>query len=208
MLTCAIRPAGIVGEKDGAGMTDGLLRTAAYAPDWQLHFQLGEGDNLFDNTYVGNVAFGLAIAAEALLHTHSRVTAGEAAPLDHEKVDGEAFNVTNDSPTYFWDVAHYVWALYGRPVTMKKVWHIPKGFMLPIGALAELSTYITGRKTKMTRQAVKYACMTRYFSCEKLKRRCGYTPLVGLEEGLARATKSFVLKERAESAENGDKKVQ
>lgn len=204
MLTCAVRPAGIVGEKDRAGITDGLLSTAANAPSWQLHFQLGEGDNLFDCTYVGNVAYGLAIAAEALLHSYARIAAGEAAPLDHEKVDGEAFNVTNDSPAYFWDIARHVWALYGRPVSMKKVWQMPEGLMLPIGALAELSTYFTGRKTKMTRQSVKYACVTRYFSCEKLKRRCGYTPLVGLEEGIERATKSFVLREREEKGEGGE----
>lgn len=207
MLSCAIRPAGIVGEHDRAGITDGLLSTAANAPDWQLHFQLGEGNNLFDCTYVGNVAFALAIAAEALLKTHARTSAGgAAAPLNHEKVDGEAFNVTNDSPIYFWDIAHYIWSLYGRPVRMDKVWQMPQGFMVPIGALAELSTYFTGRKTKMTRQAVKYACMTRYFSCEKLKRRCGYSPLVGLEEGLGRATKSFVLKERAEKRAKGGRR--
>ncbi len=209
MLTCAVRPAGIVGEKDRAGMTDGLLQTAANAPDWQLHFQLGAGNNLFDCTYVGNVAYGLAISAEALLQTSSRTAAGEATPLDSEKVDGEAFIVTNDSPAYFWDIARYVWTLYGRTISMDKIWRLSEGFLLPIGALAEMSTYFTGRKTKMTRQSVKYATMQRYFNCDKLKRRCGYTPLVGLEEGLARAVKSFVLNERAEkNAQGGEKKVQ
>ena len=80
--------------------------------------------------------------------------------------------------------------------------------MLPIGALAELSTYITGRKTKITRQAIKYSCMTRFYSCDKLKRRCGYTPLVGLEEGLARAVKDFELEKRAEERAQGQKKIQ
>jgi sterol-4alpha-carboxylate 3-dehydrogenase (decarboxylating) len=208
MLTCAVRPAGIVGERDRGGIADGLLTSAANAPDWQLHFQLGQGDNLFDCTYVGNVAYGLTIAAESLLLTHSRTSEGKSQPLDTERVDGEAFNVTNDSPAYFWDIARQMWTLYGRTISIDRVWEMPKGLMLPIGALAELSTYITGRKTKMTRQSIKYASMTRYFSCEKLKRRCGYTPLVGLEEGLARATKSFVLSERATKAAAGDKKVQ
>ena len=207
MLTCAVRPAGIVGEKDRGSIAEGLLSTAAKVPDWQLHFQLGDGDNLFDCTYVGNVAFGLAIAAEALLLSHSRIAA-EAVTPDHEQVDGEAFVVTNDSPAYFWDVARYVWTLYGRTVSMDKVWCLPASFMLPVGALAELTGYLTGRKTKMTRQALKYATMTRYYSCDKLKRRCGYTPLVGLEEGLARATKSFVLNERAEKAAQVHMKVQ
>ena len=208
MLTCAIRPAGIVGEKDRGGMTDGLLTTAANAPNWQLHFQLGSGDNLFDCTYVGNVAYALAIAAEALLHTHARFAKGGAAPLDHETVGGEAFNVTNDSPAYFWDIARYVWTMYGRTISIDKVWQMSEGFMLPIGALAELSTYFTGRKTKMTRQAIKYSSMTRYYSCEKLKKRCGYTPLISLQEGLDRAVKSYVLEERAEKTARGDKKAQ
>src|SRR5947209_4421596 len=145
MLTCAIRPAGIVGEKDRGGITDGFLSTATHAPNWQLHFQLGEGDNLFDCTYVGNVAFGLAILAEALLHTYGRLANGEDAPPDHEKIDGEAFNVTNDTPAYFWDIARYVWTVYGRTVSMNKVWQLSEGLMMPIGALAELSTYFTGR---------------------------------------------------------------
>jgi sterol-4alpha-carboxylate 3-dehydrogenase (decarboxylating) len=208
MLTCAIRPAGIVGEKDRGGFTDGLLTTAANAPDWQLHIQLGSGDNLFDCTYVGNVAYGLAIAAEALSHAHARIAKGQAAPLDYERVDGEAFNVTNDSPAYFWDLARYVWTLYGRTISIDKVWQMSEGFMLPIGALAELSTYITGRKTKITRQSVKYSSMTRYYSCDKLKKRCGYTPLVGLQEGLERAVKSYMLDERAEKTTQGDKKAQ
>lgn len=208
MLTCAVRPAGIIGERDRGGFSDGLLNTASNAADWQLHIQLGEGNNLLDCTYVGNVAFGLAVAAEALLHTFSRIAAGEAAPLDHEKVDGEAFNVTNDTPIYFWDAAHYVWTLYGRTVSMDRLWRLPAKLVMPVGALAELTTYITGRKTKMTRKTVKYATITRYFSCEKLKVRCGYTPMVGVEEGVARATKSFVLEQRAEMAEKGEIRAQ
>lgn len=206
MLTCAIRPAGIVGERDHGGIADGLLSSAANAPDWQLHFQTGRGNNLFDCTYVGNVAFGLAIAAEALILTYSRSANGKADPLDHERVAGEAFNVTNESPAYFWDIARHMWTLYGRNISIDRVWQIPEGFIMPIGALAELSTYLTGRKTKMTRQSIKYACMTRYFSCVKLKERCGYTPLVGLDEGLARAAKSYILEEGAAKAAHDGKK--
>jgi sterol-4alpha-carboxylate 3-dehydrogenase (decarboxylating) len=206
MLTCAVRPAGMVGENDRGGLSHGFLSTAANAPNWQLHFQLGEGDNLFDATYVGNVAFALAITAEGLLTTYHRISSNEAAPLDHERIDGEAFNVTNDSPAYFWDMARYIFALYGRSVNIKKVWQMPDGLMLPFGALAELITYVTGKKTKLTRQSIRYAAMTRYYSCDKLKRRCGYVPLVGLEEGLARSVRSFVWQERETKGRGGEEK--
>ena len=43
----------------------------------------------------------------------------------------------------------------------------------------------------MTRQTVKYSTMNRWFSCEKLKNRCGYEPKVGVEEGLERTVRWF-----------------
>lgn len=209
MLTCAIRPAGIVGENDRGGITYGLLTTAQLAPDWQLNFQLGDGNNLFDTTYVGNVVYGHLLAAESLLATHARLSRGLAAPLDNERVDGEAYNVTNDQPAYFWDTSRYVWALYGKVIDIDKVWMLGAGLGGVMGGLAELSNAITGRKAKLTRQSVKYATMTRTYSCAKLKRRCGYVPMVGLDEGLQRAVKSFVINERAEKESGGvGKKVQ
>ena len=209
MVTCAIRPAGIVGENDRTGITFGLLTTAALAPSWQLHFQLGPGDNLFDTTYVGNVVYAHLLAAQFLLATHARLSAGLAPPLDNERVDGEAFIVTNDEPAYFWDTSRYAWALYGRVVDPAQVWTMGKNLGYTIGALAELSNKITGRKAKLNRQTVKYACMTRTYSCDKLKMRLGYVPMVSMEEGWKRGVRSFVLNERREKEKGGeDKKAQ
>jgi sterol-4alpha-carboxylate 3-dehydrogenase (decarboxylating) len=209
MLTCAVRPAGIVGENDRGGITFGLLTTAALAPSWQLHIQIGEGSNLFDTTYVGNVVYAHLLAAESLLATHARLSAGQASPLDHERVDGEAFIVTNDEPAYFWDNSRYAWALYGRVVDTAQVWTMGKGLGYTIGALAELNNKITGRKAKLNRQTVKYACMTRTYSCDKLKRRLGYVPVVSMEEGWKRGVRSFVWNERLEGEKGGEgKKVQ
>ena len=209
MLTCAIRPAGIVGENDRGGITHGLLTTAAQAPSWQLHFQLGSGSNLFDTTYVGNVVYAHLLAAESLLATYARVSAGKIAPLDHERVDGEAFIVTNDEPAYFWDTSRYAWALYGRAVDPAQIWTMGKDLGYAIGTLAELSGKITGRKGKLNRQTVKYACMTRTYNCAKLKQRLGYRPIVSMEEGWKRGVRSFVWNERIEKEKGGEaKKVQ
>jgi sterol-4alpha-carboxylate 3-dehydrogenase (decarboxylating) len=209
MLTCAIRPAGIVGENDRGGITFGLLTTAALAPSWQLHIQIGQGSNLFDTTYVGNVVHAHLLAAKYLLATHALISAGQAAPLDHERVDGEAFNVTNDEPAYFWDTSRYAWACYGRVVDTSQVWTMGKDLSYVVGALAELSNKITGRKAKLNRQTVKYACMTRTYSCEKAKQRLGYRPLVSMEEGWKRGVSSFVWNERADEEKGVQaKKVQ
>src|SRR5271168_4973162 len=86
LLTCAIRPAGIFGEGD----TQALPSMAEIALTSKTNFQLGTNENLFDFTYVGNIAHAHLLAAHALLATSFLTT----APLDHEKVDGEAFIIT------------------------------------------------------------------------------------------------------------------
>ncbi|KEF54317.1 uncharacterized protein A1O9_09483 [Exophiala aquamarina CBS 119918] len=198
LLTCAVRPAGIVGEGDLGGFSGGILKTAAVAPAWQLHIQLGSNDNLFDNTYVHNVVYGLLCATQALLTTRQRQLDGKAPILDFEKVDGEAFNVTNNSPAYFWDSSRYLYSRYGRDIQLEKLWILPAGMAEFVGGAAETFNWLTGRKGKLNRQTVKYTCIHRYYSCEKLKRRTGYRPIVGVDEGFARSVKWFKANEAEE----------
>lgn len=209
MLTCAVRPAGIVGEADRGGFTGGVLATASAAPSWQLHIQLGDGSNLFDYTYVHNVVYGLLCAAQALLLTHRRNAEGKGQVLDHERVDGQAFNVTNDQPLYFWDATRYLYTRYGRDVDADRLWTLPTGLATFVGAAAETFNWLSGRKGKLNRQTVKYAVVNRYYSCEKLKRRTGYAPRVSIDEGFARALREFKLHELEQKrASSGEKKAQ
>ncbi|OAX35906.1 3-beta hydroxysteroid dehydrogenase/isomerase [Rhizopogon vinicolor AM-OR11-026] len=62
LLTVALRPAGIFGEGDRQMMV-GLYQ--AYQRG-QTHFQVGDNNNLFDYTYVGNLARAHLIAADKL----------------------------------------------------------------------------------------------------------------------------------------------
>jgi sterol-4alpha-carboxylate 3-dehydrogenase (decarboxylating) len=209
MLTCAIRPAGIVGEGDRAGFSYGICKQASASASWQLHIQLGSGDNLFDNTYVHNVAYALLLAAQALLATYQRRLDGKALVLDHEKVDGEAFNITNDSPANFWDSGRFIYSRYGREINMKKVWVLPAGLAELVGGAAEAFNWLTGRQGRLTRQTVKYALINRYYSCEKAKERLGYFPIVPIDEGILRSIKWFKDDEEAEKQKSsGEKKVQ
>ena len=203
MLTCAVRPAGIVGEGDRGGFSGGILRTASVAPSWQLHIQLGQNDNLFDNTYVHNVGFGLLCATTALLETYKRKSQGKGGVLDFEKVDGEAFNVTNNSPAFFWDSSRYLFSRYGRHINADRIVTLPISLASFVGGAAETFNWLSGRKGKLNRQTVKYATISRYYSCEKLMTRTGYVPVVGLDEGFGRSVRWFQEDEAKQLQEKG-----
>lgn len=200
MLTISIRPAGIFGEGD-MQVVPGLLK--AYYGN-QTKYQIGDNNNLYDFTYVGNVAHAHLLAAGALLDTHAMST----TPLDHEKVDGEAFFVTNGQPLYFWDMARVVWRAAGDTVLPEQVWVIPKDAGLAIAGLMELGCWAVGRKPNLSRKAINYSTMVRYYNIEKARRMLGYEPLVGMEEGVLRTVKYIQEQRERSDVESGEKKSQ
>lgn len=151
----------------------------------RTHFQIGENDNLFDFTYVENVAHAHILAAQALLVTSQSST----VPLDHERVDGEAFLITNDSPVYFWDFCRTVWNAAGSPHGTEHVRILGRGIGLVLGFLSEIFFALIGKPPTFNRQRIVFSCMTRYYNITKAKSRLGYQPLVPLEVGLRRAVK-------------------
>lgn len=192
LLTCALRPAGIFGEGD----------VQLLPPIINVHttrktaFQLGGNENIFDFTYVANVAHAHLLAAAALRQTAALAT----PPLDYERVDGEPFFITNDEPCYFWDFARAVWKAAGSDLGTEHVWVIGRDVGMAVGALLEWAMWALGRTPKLTRRQVRYSCMTRYYDCGKAKRRLGYRPLVGLQEGVTRSV-SFFTEQQASEAE-------
>jgi sterol-4alpha-carboxylate 3-dehydrogenase (decarboxylating) len=222
-LTCAVRPAGIIGELDRSGIGYSLTHQAATAPPWQMRIQLGDNSNLFDCTYVGNVAYGLLCAAQTLNAQLQRQKEGKAPPLDHERADGEAFNVTNGEPLPFWDIARFVWSRYSTATTIapEQVWAVPKGWAVSIGWASETFSKVSGRKSRFTAQTAKYACMHRWFSRGRAEEVLGFKTGkdaegeevgVGVVEGLERTVRWF--KAEVEGAKDGqvngsgEKKVQ
>lgn len=201
MLTIAIRPAGIFGEGD-TQVVPGLL-TAYYGN--KTKFQLGDNNNLYDFTYVGNVAYAHILAAIALLNTHELPT----VPLDHEKVDGEAFIITNGSPVYFWDFARLVWKAAGDETQPSQVWSIGKDFGLVLVSLMEwLFWFAGGRKPTLSWKKFNYSSMTRYFNIDKAKTMLGYQPQVGMEEGVFRTVRYIQEQDKTRRAEGSEKKGQ
>lgn len=201
MLTIAIRPSGIFGEGDQQ-VIPGLL-TAYYGR--KTKFQLGENMNLFDFTYVGNVAYAHILAAIALMNTHELPT----IPLDYEKVDGEAFLITNGTPMYFWDFARLVWKAAGDQTDLPQVWTIGKGIGLKLASLLEwLFWFAGGRKPSLSWKAFNYSSMTRYYNIDKAKTMLGYNPPFGMEEGVERTVRYIQAQEEQKKTEKEQKKSQ
>lgn len=185
MLTCAIRPALIFGEGD-VTLIPNLI--AAYDRG-QTKFQLGQNENLWDFTYVGNVVHAHILAALALLQTSQL----NIEPLDHEKVDGEAFFITNGSPLYFWDFTRMVWSLLGDKTEPGQVWIIDKELGLVIATVMEWVYWVAtfGGVPNLTRHTVNYSSMTRYYSIDKAAKRLGYMPIWNMSDAVSRTMTWF-----------------
>lgn len=193
LLTCSIRPSGIMGEGDM--MT--LYHMINIYRQGRTNVQIGNNDNLFDFTYVENVAHGHLLAARALLAT----AASNIIPLDHERVDGEVFFITNDSPVYFWDFCRAVWAAAGSPHGTEHVKVLPKSVGLVLGYLSEWFFWLIGKPPTFNRQRIIFSCMTRYYDITKAKRRLGYKPLVPLDEAVRRSVKWTLEQEQKQQQE-------
>ncbi|KAK1914826.1 hypothetical protein P3342_010815 [Pyrenophora teres f. teres] len=192
-LTCAIRPAGIFGEGD----VQLLPKMVGAYRKGQTKFQVGPNTNMFDFTYVENVAHGHVLGVLALLQTHKVLP---TIPLDHERVDGEAFFITNGEPVYFWDFARAVWHEAGDRVPLSSVWHLSADVAWTIGAILENLFWVLGKKPNLTRAQVRYSSMSKYHSIAKAKQRLGYEPLVGLEEGIKRGV-GYIMEQEKKAGE-------
>lgn len=187
-LTASIRPAGIFGEGDVQALA-GLLN--AYRTG-KSKVQLGDNTNIFDFTYVGNVAHAHLLAARLLLATAAAAT----VPLDHERVDGEVFFVTNDAPVYFWDFARAVWRAAGNDAGTEGVWKIPRDLSLLMGMASEIFNAVIQKAPTFTKQRAILSTMTRYYNINKAKGVLGYEPQWTLQEGVDRGVKWFLEQEK------------
>ncbi|CAG8497419.1 9413_t:CDS:2 [Paraglomus brasilianum] len=172
LLTCALRPSAIFGPKDRT-LIPGII---AVVKRGQTKFQIGDNSNLFDYSYVENVAYAHILAADKM------------AP--DNKIGGEAFLITNGAPVPFWDFLRFTWAQFKHypPFVIK----MPRSVGLTLASLAEWSSYLQGKEPGFTRFRVKFSCANRYFNITKAKTILGYEPIIGLEEGLRRSCQYFI----------------
>lgn len=178
LATCALRPSGIFGEYD-------LLMvptTVEKARAGKMKYIIGDGKNMMDWTYAGNVAAAHLAAADVLL----------AEGLT-SKAAGKPYFVTNDEPRPFWGfMGDLCGGLgYGRPRI-----HLPVLLVMFIAYLVQyiiipLVSPFKRLETDFTPFRITVASSNRTFDCGRAKRELGYRPTVSIDEALERTLKHF-----------------
>ncbi|KAF5871186.1 putative nad dependent epimerase protein [Botrytis fragariae] len=171
--TCILRPSVIMGPGD-----EQLIPPIhACIAKGETPFIIGSADNLWDITYVTNVADAHVLASENL-HSHTATAAGEI------------FFIQNNTPITFRDFSIAVWKEFGHIPPYEVM--IPQGLAWVAGLLAEAASWLTGSKeSTLSRGSVNDACAIRYASGEKAKRILGYEAKVGLEEGIRLSCEAY-----------------
>ena len=183
MLTTAIRPTSMFGEDD-VGWLPNLLDVYKTG---KTNIQLGNNSAKIDLLYVGNSADAHILAAETLYEMHADTPYSD-------RVDGEAFFVTNEEPYRFWDFARAVWRAAGDQSDPERVWVIPKAVGLIMATFFEWIfwlVFLGNQEPKLTRRRIKHTCMNRTFRIDKAKIRLGYIPRVSMKEGIEKGVKWF-----------------
>ncbi|KAG0049834.1 erg26, C-3 sterol dehydrogenase [Gryganskiella cystojenkinii] len=180
LLTCSLRPSGIFGPGDTQG-TPGFMDVLKKG---QHVLQIGDNSGLFDWTYVENVAYSHILAAEKL--------------VPGSKVAGQAFFITNGTPTPFWNHPRALMA--EKNVVAPYLIIINYHIALIIGFLSEMASLIKkalGKESKdgFTRVRVRYISFNRYFNITKARTLLGYEPVVGYKEGIKRTMAHFIEQE-------------
>jgi len=189
MLTVSLRPATAFGERD----TICMGKIVATCRQGKGRFQIGSGQNKYDFIYVTNLVDAHLLAANALLHAH-----GKPAPPQEIRVDGQAFNVTNNQRILFWEFQRLISESVGIPIKKEDIKIIPKWLAIFMAMISEYSTWVRSWGTKqsaVTREAVRLTTIERTLNGEKAKRLLGYKPRIGVEEGIQRGGKWFVEEE-------------
>uniref|UniRef100_A0A5B6ZIS1 Reticulon-like protein n=1 Tax=Davidia involucrata TaxID=16924 RepID=A0A5B6ZIS1_DAVIN len=178
LLTCCIRPSIIFGPGDKL-LVPSLVAAARAG---KSKFIIGDGINMYDFTYVENVAHA-HICAERALASEGTV-AGRAA--------GQAYFITNMEPIKFWEFVSLI--LEGLGYERPRI-KIPVFVMMPIAHLVECTYKLLapyGMKVpQLTPSRIRLLSCSRTFNTSKANDHLGYTPIVPLQEGLRRTIASY-----------------
>lgn len=178
LLTCCIRPSSIFGPGDKL-LVPSLVAAARAG---KSKFIIGDGTNMYDFTYVENVAHAHVCAERAL------ASDGSAS----KRAAGEAYFITNMEPIKFWEFMSLI--LVGLGYERPRI-KIPASVMMPIAHMVEriyniLAPY--GMKVpQLTPSRIRLLTCNRTFNSAKANDRLGYLPIVPLQEGLKRTIESY-----------------
>ena len=212
MRTATIRPTAMYGEGDQQMIANLLaVRRRRETTVW-----LGDNTALMDSVYVGSVARAHVLAAHALLAgseydsssspSASEKPTGKNANAPPPKVDGEAFNITDDAPLPPWTFFRLFWIEMGDTTPLSKVWMIPSWLTLMMAIWAEWWTWFFSmgkyRPELLIKERIEFLLYTRTYSIKKARERLGFEPMLPMSEAIRRAV-AWAVEEWPEESEGG-----
>ena len=221
MRTATIRPTAMYGEGDQQMIANLLaVRRRRETTVW-----LGDNTALMDSVYVGSVARAHVLAAHALLagiehdgaasSSSSSPSSGSEKPTATRKngnappppkVDGEAFNITDDAPLPPWTFFRLFWIEMGDTTPLSKVWIIPSWLTLMMAIWAEWWTWFFSlgkyRPELLIKERIEFLLYTRTYSINKARERLGFEPMLPMSEAIRRAV-AWAVEEWPDEREGG-----
>lgn len=166
--TCTVRPTALYGEGD----YQNVVPTMQALEDGNTKVWMGYNDIYMDVVYVGHVARLEVLAAKGLL-------AGITDP-NAPKIDGEAFNITDDQPALPLHFFRKYWALAGDKTPLSSVWMVPPMIVLFLANTAEFITWATSwgkkRPKMLIKERMEFILYTRTYSIKKARELLGFKP--------------------------------
>lgn len=164
----AIRPRMLFGEGD----TVVFPRMIKTIQDGKMAV-LGDGQNIIDLSYIGNVLDALLLCAESPANTL-----------------GKKYNISNGEPTKIWDVIFYLCDQLGYPRPTKR---IPLGVAYAAALTTEFIYSLKAGKPEppLTRLSVSLLAYSSTLDISAAKNELGYRPTVSVYEGVDRFLKQW-----------------
>ncbi len=171
LATVSIRPHLIWGPGDN----NILPRIYALARARRL-FRIGHGNPLIDLTYIDNAAYAHVLAGERL---------EPGSPIA-----GKAYFIAQGQPVPLWDMVNRFLAIAHLPPVTRSV---PRALAVALGGVLE-SAYTLFRlpgEPRMTRFLARELSTAHWYNLDAARRDLGYSPQVGIEEGMRRLAESL-----------------
>ena len=172
--TVCIRVPVIYGERDH----NCIPKSLKALDNAQYKIQIGGSASRTEHVSVTNATTAHILALNALLDGGTDSVA--------QKVNGEAFFITDGQPINFWDFHRKVWAAAGHEHISGQAKIIPAWFALGLASTIEWLYWILTMGTKkpatLRRHLLEYTCSQRTFSIEKARSTLGYEPVNDRDE--------------------------
>lgn len=184
LVTVSLRPHAIY----GAGALELVETTAAAARNGKNKVIIGDGQNMVDWTYVGNVVHSHMLAVQA-----AHVSKG-AALAD---LSGRPFFITNGEPMPFWTFLNWIWLGLGFDAARRR---LPYGLMLGLAVVVDavlglVNTVLMRRdnpiKIVFNPSRLQLMGTHHWYKIDAARAHLGYAPLWDTKQGLYLTLKAF-----------------